>query len=151
MVAEIFALEYEVRYQVSENPGGAVAAESGYKGEEAWNRARLQAPLGRAPDSRRRGRRVRRNLDQAKTILDALIKREEKKRELVESEVTLQRIQMKYKVGSSEEEFFDSDDVANSRPNSRLVVVQNPPFTESKTGDDSCRECTARGQKACSS
>ncbi|KAL0412836.1 UNVERIFIED_CONTAM: hypothetical protein Sradi_1485300 [Sesamum radiatum] len=98
-------------------------------------------------------RQVRRNLDQAKTILDALIKREEKKRELVESEVTLQRIQMKYKhetelledslalpglpsfpskVGSSEEEFFDSDDVANSRPNSRLVVVQNPPFTESK-------------------
>ncbi|KAL0387285.1 UNVERIFIED_CONTAM: hypothetical protein Sradi_2610300 [Sesamum radiatum] len=175
-------MKYDI--QVSENPvqisgdaGGAVAAESGYKGEEAWNRARLQAPLGRAPDSRRRGRRarlacamapghlcamtrrvplttmVRRNLDQAKTILDALIKREEKKRELVESEVTLQRIQMKYKhetelledslalpglpsfpskVGSSEEEFFDSDDVANSRPNSRLVVVQNPPFTESK-------------------
>ncbi|KAK6121250.1 hypothetical protein DH2020_045024 [Rehmannia glutinosa] len=98
-------------------------------------------------------RQVRRNLDQAKTILEALIKREEKKRELVESEVTLQRIQMKYKhetelledslalpglpsfpskVGSSEEEFFDSDDVAISRPHSRPVLVQNPPFTEPK-------------------
>ncbi|KAK6143805.1 hypothetical protein DH2020_024153 [Rehmannia glutinosa] len=75
------------------------------------------------------------------------------KRELVESEVTLQRIQMKYKhetelledslalpglpsfpskVGSSEEEFFDSDDVAISRPHSRPVLVQNPPFTEPK-------------------
>ncbi|KAG8364001.1 hypothetical protein BUALT_Bualt19G0080900 [Buddleja alternifolia] len=98
-------------------------------------------------------RQVRRNLDQAKTILEALIKREEKKRELVCSEVTLQRIQMKYKndpdfledylalpglpsfpskVGSSEEEFFDSDDVANSRPHVRPAPVQNPPFTESK-------------------
>ncbi|KAI3445515.1 hypothetical protein Pfo_002180 [Paulownia fortunei] len=98
-------------------------------------------------------RQVRRNLDQAKTILEALIKREEKKRELVESEITLQRIQMKYKhetelledslaipglpsfpskVGSSEEEFFDSDDMANSRPYSRPPMVQNPPFTESK-------------------
>ncbi|KAH6774755.1 Enhancer of polycomb-like transcription factor protein [Perilla frutescens var. hirtella] len=98
-------------------------------------------------------RQVRRNLDQAKTILEALIKREEKKRELVDSEITLQRIQMKYKheaelledslaipglpsfpskVGSSEEEFFDSDDVANSRPPSRSPVVQNPLFNEPK-------------------
>lgn len=36
------------------------------------------------------------------------------------------------KVGSSEEEFFDSDDVANSRPPTRSPVVQNPPFTEPK-------------------
>nr|XP_034899403.1 enhancer of polycomb-like protein 1 isoform X1 [Populus alba] len=43
-------------------------------------------------------RQVRRNLEQAKTILEALIKREEKKREAMESEVSLQRIQMKYKV-----------------------------------------------------
>ncbi|KAK4402056.1 Enhancer of polycomb1 [Sesamum angolense] len=42
-------------------------------------------------------RQVRRNLDQAKTIVEALIKREEKKRELLESEITLQRIQMNYK------------------------------------------------------
>ncbi|CAA0833563.1 Enhancer of polycomb-like transcription factor protein [Striga hermonthica] len=91
-------------------------------------------------------RQVRRNLDQAKTILEALIKREEKKRELIESEVTLQRVQLKYKhetelledslalpgmpsfpskAASSEEELFDSDDVANSRPHSRHFVVRN--------------------------
>ncbi|XP_028794977.1 uncharacterized protein LOC114750547, partial [Neltuma alba] len=77
-------------------------------------------------------RQVRHNLDQAKRLLEALIKREEKKREVMESEVTLQRMQMKYKhetelledslafpgylpfsskFVSSEEEFFDSDDV----------------------------------------
>ncbi|KAL8161004.1 hypothetical protein V2J09_012493, partial [Rumex salicifolius] len=42
-------------------------------------------------------RQVRRNLEQAKTILEALIKREEKKREVMETEVGLQRLQMKYK------------------------------------------------------
>ncbi|XP_059652173.1 uncharacterized protein LOC132299509 [Cornus florida] len=98
-------------------------------------------------------RQVRRNLDQAKTILEALIKREEKKRDVMETEVSLQRIQMKYKhetelledsfalpglpsfpckFGSSEEEFVDSDDVANSRPNNRHAAVQNRPFTDSK-------------------
>ncbi|KAL3651466.1 hypothetical protein CASFOL_004468 [Castilleja foliolosa] len=98
-------------------------------------------------------RQVRRNLDQAKNILQALIKREETKRELAESEVTLQRVQMKYKheielledslalpglpsfpskVGSSEEEFVDSDDVANTRPHSRQFAMRTPPFTESK-------------------
>ncbi|KAK4427528.1 Enhancer of polycomb-like protein 1 [Sesamum alatum] len=97
-------------------------------------------------------RQVRRNLDQAKTIVEALIKREERKRELLESEITLQRIQMNYKhethlleeslalsglpsfpskLGSSEED-FDSDDAASSRPLRQLPVVQNPPFTESK-------------------
>ncbi|KAL0289516.1 UNVERIFIED_CONTAM: hypothetical protein Scaly_2700700 [Sesamum calycinum] len=97
-------------------------------------------------------RQVRRNLDQAKTIVEALIKREEKKRELLESEITLQRIQMNYKhetqlleeslalsglpsfpskLGSSEED-FDSDDVASSRPHRQPPVVQHPPFTESK-------------------
>ncbi|KAI8531915.1 hypothetical protein RHMOL_Rhmol11G0173100 [Rhododendron molle] len=94
-------------------------------------------------------RQVRRNLDQAKTLLEALIKREEKKREVTESEVSLQRIQMKYKhetelledslalpgfpsfpgkFGSSEEEFVDSDDVAYSRQNAR----QNMPFADTK-------------------
>ncbi|KAL2491058.1 Enhancer of polycomb-like transcription factor protein [Abeliophyllum distichum] len=98
-------------------------------------------------------RQVRRNLDQAKTIIEALIKREEKKRELVESEVSLQRIQMKYKhetelledslalpglpsfpskLGSSEDEFVDSDDGANSRPTPRPALVQNPSFAETK-------------------
>ncbi|KAG5525635.1 hypothetical protein RHGRI_032070 [Rhododendron griersonianum] len=93
--------------------------------------------------------KVRRNLDQAKTLLEALIKREEKKREVTESEVSLQRIQMKYKhetelledslglpgfpsfpgkFGSSEEEFVDSDDVAYSRQNAR----QNTPFADTK-------------------
>ncbi|KAG6408641.1 hypothetical protein SASPL_131659 [Salvia splendens] len=98
-------------------------------------------------------RQVRRNLDQAKTILEALIKREEKKREVVESEISLQRLQMTYKheaelledslaipglpsfpskVGSSDDEFFDSDDVANSRPPGRSPIVQNSPFTDPK-------------------
>ncbi|XP_057977162.1 enhancer of polycomb-like protein 1 isoform X2 [Malania oleifera] len=90
-------------------------------------------------------RQVRRNLDQAKTILEALIKREEKKRDVMENEVNLQRIQMKYKhetelledslaltgfttfpckFGSSEEEFVDSDDV-NSRPRTRPAAAPN--------------------------
>ncbi|KAK9293160.1 hypothetical protein L1049_021147 [Liquidambar formosana] len=98
-------------------------------------------------------RQVRRNLDQAKTILEALIKREEKKRDVMESEVSLQRIQMKYKhetelledslalpgfppfpckFGSSEEEFVDSDDVANSRLHTRPAALQNPLFMDSK-------------------
>ncbi|XP_021906391.1 uncharacterized protein LOC110821022 [Carica papaya] len=99
---------------------------------------------------------VKRNLDQAKTILEALIKREEKKRDVMESEVSLQRIQMKYKhetelledslafpgfppttsckFGSSEDEFMDSDDHANSRPHARPSAVLNPPFTDSNLG-----------------
>lgn len=97
-------------------------------------------------------RQVRRNLDQAKTILEALIKREEIKREVMETEVSLQRIQMKYKhetelledslalpgfapfsckFGSSEEEYVDSDDLANSRPRTRPSGIQNPPMTDS--------------------
>ncbi|KAL7235559.1 hypothetical protein ACSBR1_018950 [Camellia fascicularis] len=99
-------------------------------------------------------RQVRRNLDQAKTLVEALIKREEKKREVIESEVSLQRLQIKYKhetelledslalpglpsfpgkFGSSEEEFMDSDDVANIRPPYTLPgAVQNMPFMDSK-------------------
>ncbi|KAJ8548965.1 hypothetical protein K7X08_032328 [Anisodus acutangulus] len=98
-------------------------------------------------------RQVRRNLDQAKTILEALIKREEKKREVVESEVSLQRLQMKHKneielfedtlalpgfpsfpsnVGSSEEEYVDSDDAAISRPYAQAAVSPNLTFIDSK-------------------
>ncbi|CAL5378254.1 unnamed protein product [Camellia sinensis] len=129
-------------------------------------------------------RQVRRNLDQAKTLVEALIKvmgsmvktwpnnlgvmgsslgtitfyimpkREEKKREVIESEVSLQRLQIKYKhetelledslalpglpsfpgkFGSSEEEFMDSDDVANIRPPYTLPgAVQNMPSMDSK-------------------
>ncbi|KAJ4844487.1 hypothetical protein Tsubulata_006323 [Turnera subulata] len=97
-------------------------------------------------------RQVRRNLDQAKTILEALIKREEKKREAMESEVSLQRVQMKFKhetelledslalpgfttgsskFVSSEDEFVDSDDPASSRPHARPAAFQNPPFSDS--------------------
>ncbi|KAK7316185.1 hypothetical protein VNO77_34999 [Canavalia gladiata] len=94
-------------------------------------------------------RQVRRNLDQAKSLLEALIKREEKKREVMESEVTLQRMQMKYKheteflednlalsgfatasskFVSSEEEFFDSDDVMTNRlPRTRSTAVPTLP------------------------
>ncbi|KAH9782342.1 Enhancer of polycomb-like protein [Citrus sinensis] len=96
-------------------------------------------------------RQVRRNLDQAKSILEALIKREEKKREVMEGEVNLQRIQMKFKheielledvalpgfpsvsckFGLSEDEFMDSDDLAPSHPHSQSTAIENQPFTES--------------------
>ncbi|CAL9136914.1 unnamed protein product [Musa acuminata var. zebrina] len=82
-------------------------------------------------------RQVRRNLDQAKRMLDSLIQREEKKRDIVECEVKIQRIQMKYKheahlvedgiaipsfrhvtckFTSSEEDYVDSDDTINGDP-----------------------------------
>ncbi|KAI3729200.1 hypothetical protein L6452_17853 [Arctium lappa] len=96
-------------------------------------------------------RQVRRNLDQAKNLLEALIKREEKKRDVMDSEVSLQRIQMKYKnetelledslalpempsfqskFVSSEDEVLDTDDFPHNRLrfqphgsiDSRLVV-----------------------------
>ncbi|XP_020103226.1 enhancer of polycomb-like protein 1 [Ananas comosus] len=89
-------------------------------------------------------RLVRRNLDQAKTLLEALIKREERKREIMECEVSLQRIQMKYKneaqlvedgmalsgfqpvsskFGSSEDDYMDSDDTANGRAYARPALA----------------------------
>ncbi|KAK7295786.1 hypothetical protein RJT34_18698 [Clitoria ternatea] len=93
-------------------------------------------------------RQVRRNLDQAKSLLQALIKREEKKREVMDSEVTLQRMQMKYKhetefledslalpgftpfsnkIVSTEEEFFDSEDIMTIRPQTRSSAVPGLP------------------------
>ncbi|XLR00453.1 hypothetical protein S83_066651, partial [Arachis hypogaea] len=90
---------------------------------------------------------VRRNLEQAKSLVQAVIKREEKKREVMDNEVMLQRIQMKYKhetefledslalsrlapysskFVSSEEEFFESD-MMTSHPHSRPSVVQIHP------------------------
>ncbi|PKA50489.1 hypothetical protein AXF42_Ash013703 [Apostasia shenzhenica] len=93
-------------------------------------------------------RQVRRNLGQAKAVLEALIKREETKRELLESEVSLQRIQIKYKneaqlvdddmamhgfqsnfqrFGLSEDDFFGSYD---ARPHARATA--NSPFVDSK-------------------
>lgn len=35
------------------------------------------------------------------------------------------------KFGSSEDEYVDSDDLANSRPRTRPSVIQNPPMTDS--------------------
>ncbi|OEL13096.1 hypothetical protein BAE44_0025885 [Dichanthelium oligosanthes] len=82
-------------------------------------------------------RLVRRNLEQAKVLVEALIKREEKKRETMECEVHLRRIQMKYKheaqllddgialsgpqqastqFGSSEDDYSDSDDTSTEQP-----------------------------------
>ncbi|WOK92953.1 enhancer of polycomb-like protein 1 [Canna indica] len=79
-------------------------------------------------------RLVRRRLDQAKRMLESLVKREEKKREIVECEINIQRIQMKYKHGthlvedgyafpsfqqvlykfrSSNDDYADSDDTIN--------------------------------------
>ncbi|XP_038972781.1 enhancer of polycomb homolog 2-like isoform X2 [Phoenix dactylifera] len=98
-------------------------------------------------------RRVRCNLDHARTVLEALIEREEKKQEVMESEVSLQRIQIKYKhevqivedglalsgflpnsckFGSSEDDFMDSDDTTNGHRHARSAEVQNPPFTGSR-------------------
>ncbi|KFK43873.1 hypothetical protein AALP_AA1G185100 [Arabis alpina] len=97
-------------------------------------------------------RQVRRNLDQAKMILEVVIKREEKKRDFMASEVSLQRIQLKYrhetelledsfalsgfplstcyKFGSSEDELMDSDDPTTTREHKRLLI-SNPRFTDS--------------------
>ncbi|KAF5200894.1 Enhancer of polycomb-like transcription factor protein [Thalictrum thalictroides] len=97
-------------------------------------------------------RQVRRNLEQTKTVIEALIKREEKKRELVESEVSILRVQMKYNqetqfvedgygfgfppfsstFGSSveDEDFADSaDDMTIVRLPAQPAFVQNLPFT----------------------
>ncbi|KAJ3693235.1 hypothetical protein LUZ60_008715 [Juncus effusus] len=92
-------------------------------------------------------RHVRRNLDQAKSMLEALIKREEKKREAMDCEVDLQRIQITYKneaqlvedgmaisglqvssrFGSSEDDYADSDDTTAGAPIRRqLAAVPTP-------------------------
>ncbi|KAL6964535.1 hypothetical protein U1Q18_035587 [Sarracenia purpurea var. burkii] len=75
-------------------------------------------------------RRVRRNLDQAKTLLEALIKHET---ELLEDSLALPGFpSFPGKFGSSEDEFVDSDDVANSRQFMRPAAIQNTPFADSK-------------------
>uniref|UniRef100_A0A1J3C926 Enhancer of polycomb-like protein n=1 Tax=Noccaea caerulescens TaxID=107243 RepID=A0A1J3C926_NOCCA len=100
-------------------------------------------------------RQVRRNLDQAKTILEALIKREEKKRDVMDGEVSLQRIQLQYrhetelledslalpgfqpttttsyKFGSSDDEYMDSDDHTSARVRTRPSFIPNSRFTNS--------------------
>ncbi|BAF23501.1 uncharacterized protein [Oryza sativa Japonica Group] len=91
---------------------------------------------------------VRRNLEQAKALMGALIKREERKRETMECEVHLRRIQMRYKheaqliddgialsglqqAGSSEDDYADSDDTANEQPYVRSVAF-HPRFPDNK-------------------
>ncbi|XP_072967464.1 uncharacterized protein [Typha angustifolia] len=85
-------------------------------------------------------RLVRRNLDQAKTLLEALIKREEKKRDVMECEVKLQLIQLKYKdeaqlvedggfqpvpikFRSSEDDYMDLDDTRHGQTYARPSTV----------------------------
>ncbi|KAL6646497.1 hypothetical protein ACP70R_018105 [Stipagrostis hirtigluma subsp. patula] len=97
-------------------------------------------------------RLVRQNLQQAKELMEALIKREEKKREGMESEVHLRRIQMKYKdeaqllddrielsdlqqistqFESSEDDSADSDDTTTEEPYVQPITYQ-PRFPDNK-------------------
>ncbi|CAL9072591.1 unnamed protein product [Musa textilis] len=97
-------------------------------------------------------RQVRRSLVQAKRVVEALIKREEKKRLLMECEVDLQRIQMKYKheaqltedrmvfpslqrasckLASSDDDYMDSDDTTNGHPYARPASA-HPKYVDSK-------------------
>ncbi|XP_062193467.1 uncharacterized protein LOC133896834 [Phragmites australis] len=91
-------------------------------------------------------RMVRRNLDQAKALMDSLIKREEAKLEAMECQVNLQRIQMKYKhvaqlvedgttlsgfqqtssrYGSSDDDYADSDDTTTEQPYIRRAALHH--------------------------
>uniref|UniRef100_A0A0A9D1B3 Epl101 n=1 Tax=Arundo donax TaxID=35708 RepID=A0A0A9D1B3_ARUDO len=95
---------------------------------------------------------VRRNLEQAKVLMEALIKREEKKRDAMEYEVHLRRIQMKYKnevqllddgmalsglqqvsiqFGSSEDDYVDSDDTTTEQPFVQPIGF-HPRFPDNK-------------------
>ncbi|KAK3132415.1 hypothetical protein QOZ80_6AG0521120 [Eleusine coracana subsp. coracana] len=96
-------------------------------------------------------RLVRRNLEQAKTLMEALIKREETKREAMECQVNLQRVQMKYKheaqlvddgtafsgfqqtssrFASSDDDYADSDDTTTEQTYARPAVLHR--FSDSK-------------------
>ncbi|CAL9081721.1 unnamed protein product [Musa acuminata var. zebrina] len=97
-------------------------------------------------------RQVRRSFDQAKRVVEALIKREGKKRLLMECEVNLQRVQMKYKheaqliedrmvfpslqrasckLASSDDDYMDSDDTTNGHPYARPASA-HPKHADSK-------------------
>ncbi|OEL15805.1 hypothetical protein BAE44_0023176 [Dichanthelium oligosanthes] len=97
-------------------------------------------------------RLVRRNLEQARALMDALIKREETKREAMECQVNLQRIQMKYKheaqlvddgttlsgfqqtssrFESSDDDYADSDDTTTEQQYIRPAVF-HPRFPANK-------------------
>ncbi|KAF9624346.1 hypothetical protein IFM89_009629 [Coptis chinensis] len=65
-------------------------------------------------------RQIRANLDRTKTVIEALIKREEKKRELLESEVSS---------SIEDDDYPDSDDMTITRLPPQPAFVQNLPFT----------------------
>ncbi|GLJ08878.1 hypothetical protein SUGI_0097490 [Cryptomeria japonica] len=103
-------------------------------------------------------RQVRRNLEQAKRVFEALTKREEKKREFMESEINLQREQIKYKHDTHHDEdgftligftptnkstvnkrgddervtglLANSSDLANGHARIRPGFAQTPPVTD---------------------
>lgn len=98
-------------------------------------------------------RQVRRNLEQAKTVLEATIKREEKKREVLECEVNLQRFQIKYKNEaqliedglfqgypsnsyrydtSDDDDLTDSDDETDGYRRARSAAAQKTTFVNFK-------------------
>ncbi|GJM99738.1 hypothetical protein PR202_ga16866 [Eleusine coracana subsp. coracana] len=123
-------------------------------------RERWQKPILRRLQMQRREnniqsfeklRLVRRNLEQAKTLMEALIKREETKREAMECQVNLQRVQMKYKheaqlvddgtafsgfqqtssrFASSDDDYADSDDTTTEQTYARPAVLHR--FSDSK-------------------
>ncbi|KAI0503998.1 hypothetical protein KFK09_014945 [Dendrobium nobile] len=73
-------------------------------------------------------RRVRRNLGQAKTVLEALIKNEA---QLVDDGMAMIGFQSNsQKFGSSEDDFIDSDDARTGRP--RVRAARSSPFAEPK-------------------
>uniref|UniRef100_A0A0A9E4Y9 Epl101 n=1 Tax=Arundo donax TaxID=35708 RepID=A0A0A9E4Y9_ARUDO len=97
-------------------------------------------------------RLVRRNLEQAKVLMEALIKREEKKRDTMECEVYLRRIHMKYKheaqllddgmalsghqqvssqFGLSEDDYANSDDTTTEQPFVQPIAF-HPRFPDNK-------------------
>lgn len=73
-------------------------------------------------------RQVRRNLEQSRNLMLAMQKREEKKRELVECEATLQRVQIKLKHDSR------IDDDGLMATNSSMFTPRK--FPPSKRGED---------------
>ncbi|KFK42281.1 enhancer of polycomb-like protein [Arabis alpina] len=112
----------------------------------------------------RRSNLTKKNTDKALLLLqmqrrennvqsfEKLRQREEKKRDVMDSEVSLQRIQLQYrhetdlledclalpgfppsttsyKFGSSDEEFMDSDDYTTTRVRTRPAFIPNPRFT----------------------
>lgn len=101
-------------------------------------------------------RQVRRNMEQAKAVMEIVTKREEKKRELMEADINLQRAQIKYKHETQHEDGFTlfglpppykstltkrgddqvtgqlatSSDLANGHSRIRSGLIQTTPVTD---------------------